>query len=81
MVACLPWANWCRRLPGNGWYVPHCVAHAGTGCGGATHLSAGSVPCSCGRHLTWRCECGAITYGPILGDGCTPLHGPARVRG
>jgi hypothetical protein len=39
----------------------------------------GSIACSCGRHLTWRCDCGAITYGPALGDGCSLLDGPARV--
>ncbi len=41
----------------------------------------GSVACSCGRHISWRCECGAMTYGPDLGDECTLLHGPAHVRG
>jgi hypothetical protein len=35
---------------------------------------------SCGRHMTWRCECGAVTYGPALADGCSVLDGPARVR-
>jgi hypothetical protein len=43
-------------------------------------ISIGSIACSCGRHLTWRCECGAVTYGPALGDGCSLLDGPARVR-
>jgi len=37
------------------------------------------APCSCGRRLTWCCECGAATYGPALGDGCSLLDGPARV--
>jgi hypothetical protein len=23
----------------------------------------GSIACSCGRHLRWRCECGALTWG------------------
>jgi hypothetical protein len=32
------------------------------------------------RHLTWRCECGAVTYGPALAEGCGLLDGPARVR-
>jgi hypothetical protein len=40
----------------------------------------GSIACSCGRHLTWCCECGAVTYGPALADGCSLLNGPARVR-
>ena len=41
----------------------------------------GTIPCSCGRHLTWRCECGAVTYGPALSESCSLLDGPARVRG
>jgi hypothetical protein len=36
----------------------------------------GSIACSCGRHLTWCCECGAVTYGPALADGCSLLDGP-----
>jgi hypothetical protein len=30
----------------------------------------------CGRHMTWRCECGAITYGPALVEGavCSMGH-------
>jgi hypothetical protein len=24
-------------------------------------MLVGSIACSCGRHLTWRCECGAVT--------------------
>ena len=47
----------------------------------AGRVLVGSIACSCGRHLTWRCECGAVTYGPALGAGCSLLHGPARVRG
>jgi len=39
------------------------------------------IACSCGLHLTWRCECGAVTYGPALADECSLLDGPARVRG
>jgi hypothetical protein len=30
-------------------------------------MLVGTVACSCGRHLTWRCECGAVTYGPGAG--------------
>jgi hypothetical protein len=40
----------------------------------------GSIACSCGRHLSWRCECGAVTNGPALAEGCSLLDGPARVR-
>jgi len=36
-------------------------------------MLTGSVACSCGRHLTWRCQCGAVRYGPVLGVGCS-LH-------
>ena len=43
-------------------------------------MLVGSIACSCGRHLTWRCECGAVTYGPALAGACSLLNGPARVR-
>jgi hypothetical protein len=43
-------------------------------------MLVGSIACSCGRHLTSRCECGAVTYGPALTSGCSLLDGPARVR-
>jgi hypothetical protein len=36
-------------------------------------MLVGSIACSCGRHLTWRCECGAVTYGPALSEGCSLL--------
>jgi hypothetical protein len=45
------------------------------------HMLVGSIACSCGRHLTWRRERGAVTYGPALGAGCSLLKGPARMRG
>jgi hypothetical protein len=44
-------------------------------------MLVGSVACLSGRHLTWRCECGTVTYGPALAEGCSLLDGPARVRG
>ena len=28
------------------------------------HTLVGSIACSCGCHLMWRCEWGAVTYGP-----------------
>ncbi|KAA1246650.1 hypothetical protein F0Q45_23150 [Mycobacterium simiae] len=40
----------------------------------------GSVACSCGRHITWQCACGATSYGPALGENCDLLTGPKRVR-
>jgi hypothetical protein len=37
------------------------------------HMMAGSKPCSCrrGRHTTWECECGDVTYAPKLKGSCT----------
>jgi len=29
-----------------------------------------STACSCGRHRTWRCHCGAVTYAPAMGEKC-----------
>jgi hypothetical protein len=43
-------------------------------------MLVGTIACSCGRHITWRCECGAITYGPPLTERCSLLDGPARIR-
>jgi hypothetical protein len=43
-------------------------------------MLVGTMACFCGRHITWRCDCGAITYGPPLGEGCSLLDGLARVR-
>jgi hypothetical protein len=45
------------------------------------HTIVGTSACACGRHLTWRRECGAVTYGPALGEGCRVLDGPAAIRG
>jgi hypothetical protein len=39
-----------------------------------------TIPCSCGEHITWECECSAITYGPALAVGCSLYDRPARVR-
>jgi hypothetical protein len=39
-------------------------------------MLVGRIACSCGRHLTWCCECGAATYGPALAYGCGLLDGP-----
>jgi hypothetical protein len=35
-------------------------------------MMAGTVTCSCrrGRHTTWECECGDITYAPKLKEAC-----------
>ena len=40
------------------------------------------TPCSYqDRHLSWTCDgCGHTTHGPALGENCSLLHGPARVR-
>jgi hypothetical protein len=39
-----------------------------------------TVPCSCGDHIIWECECSAITYGPALAVGCSLFDRPAQVR-
>jgi hypothetical protein len=51
------------------------------------HLLVGNCivaaqPCRCqDRHMSWCCEtCSHVTYGPALGENCSLLHGPARVR-
>ena len=46
----------------------------------AGHMIVYTIPCSCGEHITWECECSAITYGPALAEGCSLLDGPAQVR-
>jgi hypothetical protein len=33
----------------------------------------GSIAYSCRRHLTWRCECAAVTYGPALADAACSM--------
>ncbi|MDT5120486.1 MAG: hypothetical protein QOE30_6225 [Mycobacterium sp.] len=43
-------------------------------------MLVGSIACSCGRHITWRCECGAVAYGPARSAKCSLLDGQARVR-
>jgi hypothetical protein len=43
-------------------------------------MLVGTVACSCGRHITWQCECGEVTYGPALTPSCSVLDGPARIR-
>jgi hypothetical protein len=68
-----------RSTP-SAWMVrPPLRCRADTGWG-RPRMLIGSIACSCGRHLTWRCECGAVTYGPALGDRCSLLDGPANVR-
>jgi hypothetical protein len=44
------------------------------------HMIVDTIPCSCGEHITWECECSAITYGPALAEGCSLLDGPAQIR-
>jgi hypothetical protein len=43
-------------------------------------MLVGTIARSCGRHMTWECECGDVTYGPALAPSCSLLDGPARVR-
>lgn len=46
----------------------------------AGHMIVYTIPCSCGEHITWECECSAITYGPALAAGCSLYDRPAQVR-
>jgi hypothetical protein len=47
----------------------------------AGRVLVGSIACACGEHrLTWECDCGSMSYGPVLGPDCWVLNGPARVR-
>jgi hypothetical protein len=39
------------------------------------HMIVGSLPCSCGRHTTWECECSDVIYEPALTELCTLLNG------
>jgi hypothetical protein len=43
-------------------------------------MLVGTIACSCGRHITWECECGEVTYGLALTPSCSVLDGPARIR-
>lgn len=70
LVQCID-GSWIARPP------QHCPAGHPIFPG---RVLVGSVPCSCGRHLSWECPCGAVAYGPALQDSCSLLHGPARVR-
>ena len=49
---------------------------------GPEQVLVGHVAClPCSGHTTWTCqECGATTYGPAVGDGCSMLNGPAAGR-
>jgi hypothetical protein len=40
-----------QRCPRGHWLLPG-------------HFLVLDIPCPCGRHMTWECECGAVTYGP-----------------
>jgi hypothetical protein len=55
------------------------VLPAGTGCGRGALLS-GRSSVHAGGICAWRCECGAVTYGPALTAGCRILVGPAVVN-
>jgi hypothetical protein len=35
------------------------------------HMIVGTIPCSCGPHICWECECGAVTYAPELVESCS----------
>jgi hypothetical protein len=38
------------------------------------HMLVGSIACSCGQHLTWRCDRGAVSYGPALDEAIAELE-------
>jgi hypothetical protein len=42
-------------------------------------MLVGSIACSCGRHLTWCCECGAVIYGSAPSERCSLLDGTPRI--
>jgi hypothetical protein len=44
------------------------------------HMLVNTIPCSCGAHIAWECECSAVTYGPALAEGCSLLDRRAKVR-
>jgi hypothetical protein len=44
------------------------------------HMLVGSMPCSCGRHTTWECECSDVTYEPVLTESCTLFKRRRAVR-
>jgi hypothetical protein len=44
------------------------------------HMLVGSMPCSCGRHTTWECECSDVTYVPVLTKTCTLFKRRRAVR-
>ena len=39
------------------------------------HMIVGSLPCSCGRHTTWECECSDVIYEPALTESCSLSNG------
>jgi len=38
-------------------------------------MIVGSLPCSCGRHTTWECECNDVIYEPALAESCSLSNG------
>jgi hypothetical protein len=44
------------------------------------HMIVGNMPCSCGRHATWGCECSDVTYEPVLTESCTLFKRRRAVR-
>ena len=44
------------------------------------HMLVATVPCSCGPHISWECECGAATYEPELIDSCSLLTGVRQTK-
>jgi hypothetical protein len=47
------------------------------------HMIVATLPCSCGQHICWQCECGAARYEPALVESCslaTGLRGSAVIE-
>jgi len=39
------------------------------------HMIVATMPCSCGQHICWQCECGAARYEPALVESCRLANG------
>jgi hypothetical protein len=39
------------------------------------HMIVATLPCSCGQHICWQCECGAARYEPALLESCSLAAG------
>src|ERR1700759_2262508 len=58
------------RFPPAGWVAPPPLRCPRGHLMRVERIVANSAVCSCGRHQTWRCHCGAMTYEPTVGTRC-----------